>query len=324
MNTAASPICFIAALLMISITPLATAGESRQWTNSSGRTIEAEFISFDAAADKVTIKLASGKEVTIDVNTLSEADQTWLGERQRKLDEAAAALKSNAGKIVQYQSEGDQSVSYHVYWPSSFDPSKPPAMIILFSPGGSGKGILGSVKDACEKLGWIGVGCDTFRNNTDEAVLDAKWRNLLPHIEKTVPHNPDLLYLGGFSGGALRAYDYSESTARPWKGVLAFGGWLGGKPTLKCAPKMAVAIVNGDGDKGANGNIPQDEKVLRSARCNVKTFSFPGGHAIAPPEVIAEALEWLNSATVPGNRLSDGKRSPTPRDPDLSKVSPSK
>jgi hypothetical protein len=323
-NVTVSAFCVIHLLLTVSSMPLAIAGESRQWTNSTGRTIEAEFIGFDAAANKVTIKLANGKEVMIGVDTLSEADRTWLSERQRKLDEAAAAVKANAGKIVQYQSEGGQSVSYHVYWPAGFDPSKPPAMIILFSPGGSGKGILGSVKDACEKLGWIGVGCDTFRNNSDEAILDAKWRNLLPHIEKTVPHNPDLLYLGGSSGGALRAYDYSESTARPWKGILAFGGWLGGKPTLKCASKMAVAIVNGDADKNANANIPQDEKVFRSARCNVKTFSFPGGHTIAPPEVIAEALEWLNASTVPGNRLSAGKRSPTPRDPDLSKVSPEK
>lgn len=319
-----SALCVIQVLLMISSLPLATGGEIRQWSNRSDRTITAEFIGFDAAANKVTIKLENGKEVTIGVDTLSEADQTWLSERQRKLDEAAASLKANAGKIVRYQSDGEQPVSYHVYWPTGYDPSNPPAMIILFSPGGSGTGILGPVTDACEKLGWIGVGCDTFRNSSDEAVLDAKWRELLPHIEKTVPHNPDLLYLGGFSGGALRAYDYSESTARPWKGVLAFGGWLAGKPTLKCAPKMAVAIVNGDGDKAANSNIPNDEKVLRAARCDVKTFGFPGGHAIAPPEVVSEALEWIKSATVPGNRLSAGKRSPTPKDPDLSKVSSKK
>ena len=294
--------------------------ETRNWSARGGRPVPGELLAYDPLTKKATLKLSTGAQTVVAFDALSDADQAYLAERQRKLDESISAAKANAGKIADYQSDGPEAVSYHVYYPTNYNPSAPPAMLIMFSPGGSGKGILGSVKDACETLGWVGVGCDAFKNNADESMLDRKWRELLPHIEKTVPHNADLLYLGGMSGGGLRAYDYSESTARPWKGVLAFGGWLAGKTTLHCAPKMAVAIVNGASDKGANGNAVLDEKVLRAAHCTVKMFSFPGGHEVAPPPVVLQAMQWLKETTVPGNRMSAGKRSPTPRDPDLSKV----
>ena len=294
--------------------------EVRPWAARGGRPVQAELVTYDPGTKKVTLKLATGSQTVVAFDTLTDADQAYLTERQRKIDEGIAAAKANAGKTVDYQSDGPEAVYYHVYFPTNYNPASPPAMLIMFSPGGAGKGILGSVKDACETLGWIGVGCDAFRNNADESGLDKKWREVLPNIEKTVPHNADLLYLGGMSGGALRAYDYSESTARPWKGVLAFGGWLAGKTTLHSAPKMAVAIVNGASDKAANANAVLDEKVLRTAQCTVKTFSFPGGHQVAPPPVVLEAMQWLKTATVPGKRLSAGKRSPTPRDPDFSKV----
>ncbi len=294
--------------------------ESRAWSNREGKVIQAELVSYDPETKKVILKLSNGSQPTLASETLSDADQAWLDERQRNLDERAATFRASAGKTISYQSEGSHAVSYQVYYPTSFSSESPPAMIIMFSSGGNGKHILGSVKEACEALGWIGVGCDVFKNNTDEALLDEKWREVFPHIEKTVPHDRDLLYLGGMSGGALRAYDYSESTARPWKGVLAFGGWLGGKETLNCAPKMAVAIVNGDNDKNANLVMVSDVDVLEKERCKVKSFSFPGGHTIAPPVTVLEAMQWLKASTVPGNRMSAGKRSHTPDDPDLSKV----
>jgi len=233
---------------------------------------------------------------------------------------AQTSPATNAGEIVSYVSDGPEKVSYHVYFPTSFDPTRPPAMIVMFSPGGNGKSILGSVKEACEALNWIGVGCDQFKNDADENELDAKWREALPHIEKTVPHDPDLLYLGGMSGGALRAYDYSESSARAWKGVLAFGGWLGGKKKLRCPAEMVVAMVNGDKDKASLSWEVTDGPVLHTAHCKVKEFHFPGGHEVAPAPVVLEAMQWMKNETKPGNRVSAGKRSPTPLDKDMSKA----
>lgn len=291
--------------LLLSLTEISTA---RPWTDVQGRVVEAEFISADTAAGKVKLRLTNGTEPLIDLVKLSEPDRTWITEHLQAQESERAAQKKNAGKTVSMKSEGKEAVGYHVYYPTSFDPAKPPAMIILFSPGGGGKGILGPVKAACEELGWIGVGCDDFKNGVDDSVLDPKWEELLPDIEKSVLHDPDLLYLGGLSGGALRSYDYAELTSRPWKGVLAFGGWLGRKQALGTPAKMAVARVNGDMDKNANGWIEAEDPIFKRAKAEVKDFKFPGGHVIAPPEVILDAMRWLKESTIPGNRLPDGKR----------------
>lgn len=280
----------------------------KAWTDVQGRIIQAEFVSVDAATGKVKLRLANGSEPLIELAKLSEPDRVWITEFQRKADEAVALLKKNVGKVVSMKSEGPEAVGYHVYYPTIFDPAKPPAMIIMFSPGGSGKGILSSVQAACEELGWIGVGCDEFKNGVSESVLDPKWKEVLPAIEKTVPHDASLVYLGGMSGGALRAYDYSESTVWPWKGVLAFGGWLAGKKSLGCPAQMAIARVNGDKDKNAQQWAEVETPIFKRAKATLKSFSFPGGHVVAPPEVILEAMRWLKSSTVPGQRMASGNR----------------
>ena len=48
----------------------------RQWTDTKGRTVEGEFVS--QTADKVTLKLATGKAVTLEKAKLCDADQEFL------------------------------------------------------------------------------------------------------------------------------------------------------------------------------------------------------------------------------------------------------
>jgi hypothetical protein len=213
----------------------------------------------------------------------------------------AGPRSSEGGKIVSYVSNGPEQVGYYVYYPTSLDPAHPPALLIMFSPQGKGEAILEAVKDACETVGWIGVGCDEFKNASNEDELDMKWREVLPDIEKRVPHDRNLMYMGGMSGGSLRAYNYSENTQRPWKGVLAMGGWLGGRTRLDCPPGMAVAMVNGEKDMGGRSWEEKDGAVLKASQCKVKAFHFPGGHQIAPPDVLTEALQWMKAETGAGS-----------------------
>ena len=79
---------------------------------------------------------------------------------------------------------------------------------------------------------------------------------------------------------------------------------------------MAIARVNGDNDKNANAWIEQEEPIFKRAKANVKDFTFTGGHVVAPPPVILEAMHWLKEATVPGNRMPEGKRHETSFDRD--------
>lgn len=165
-------------------------------------------------------------------------------------------------------------------------------MIILFSPSGHGSGILKQFKESCESVGWVGVGCDEFKNGMDTTVAESMFEALLPIIEKAVVHDPQRLYMGGLSGGALRAFGYSAKFDRPWKGIISCGGWLGERYELDYCKGMAVAWVNGNNDQNANAWVDNDTPVLERRRCKTKLFSFPGGHVVGPPEVLTEAMRW--------------------------------
>lgn len=268
-------------------------GESRTWTSADGRTITAELISHDSATGKVTIRRSNGKTYTLELEKLSEEDQQWLKEEEERLAAEKAEKNKLAGTTVSLASDGKLATKYHVYYPGNYDADTEHPLLILFDPGGNGMSMVKGVRSACDAHGIIAVGCDTFKNGGPYDELVKRFEELLPHIEKNVPHDDKALYMGGFSGGALRAYDYSGRFDRDWQGILAFGGWLGPGDMLKTARNMRVAIVNGEKDKGANQYTERDEKLLEKRGCEVKVFTFAGGHSVASPPVVEEALGWV-------------------------------
>jgi len=70
---------------------------------------------------------------------------------------------------------------------------------------------------------------------------------------------------------------------------------MSGEYHLKFPRKMAVAIVNGDKDKGARTWELKDMKFLEEkARADVKLFHFPGGHVMAPSDICLKAAKWIH------------------------------
>lgn len=273
---------------------LISHAQERVWTSDDGKRITAEFLR--DANDAVVLKF-QGRETTVPLARLSESDREWLANRR---EEAAAREKEVAslrGTIKTYPAKEGQQVTFHVYYPTTYSLDSPPPILFLFSASGRGRSILGSFQQGCETLGWVGVGCDTFRNGVDDSVLDPLFTELLPIVEKTIAHDPERFYSGGMSGGASRALHYTAKFDRPWKGVISCGGWLGREFELDYRKKMAVAWVNGDQDKNANSWIDKDTAALEKRQCKTKVFTFPGGHIIGPPDVITDAMKWIDEKT---------------------------
>jgi len=246
--------------------------EGREWNSNDGKKINGEWVR--DVKDAVVIKVKN-KEFKIPLERLSQLDRDWLLERRKKEEDAEKLLKSLAGTTQTFAKNDTQSVTFHAYFPKSYNGENPPPMLILFSPGGGGKGILRRFKGACENLGWIGVGCDTFKNGADDKKLGALFEELLPIIEKIILHDPQRLYLGGMSGGASRALHYTAQFDRPWRGVVSCGGWLAKEYDRKYRKKMAVAWVNGDKDQNANGWVEGDSACLKKRRCKTKLSKPP-------------------------------------------------
>ncbi len=263
--------------------------EERTWTSDDGKELVGELIR--DSGESVVLKIKD-KEYTIPLTRLSEADREWLETRRKEIEEKKTAFAALAGTTKTFPTNETQKVTFHVYYPTNYSPDSPPPMIILFSASGQGKAILEKFIESCETMGWVGVGCDTFKNGVDDSIQDPLFGELLPIMEKSVFHNPDRLYLGGISGGAMRALGYTAQFDRPWKGVISCGGWLGKRFDLEYRKDMAVAWVNGDKDKNANGWIDNDSAVLEKRGCKTKAFHFPGGHEVGPPATLTEAMKW--------------------------------
>lgn len=289
-------------LLLTLVLSGSSPAELRDWESADGRKIVAELVSYDAASGSLRIRRVDGSEYSLSREKLSQADQAYLTDYARRRDEelaaAAKAAAAVAGKTVAHDVPGDPAATFHVYYPTVYGKAGKLPMLILFSPSGGGPSILNSFREAAEECGWIAVGCGYLRNGMDEKVGHEVFTRMLPLIEKAVPnHDPERLYLGGMSGGASRAFMFSAAFARPWKGVISCGGWLGTEPERDYPKRMAVAFVNGDKDRGANSYVVRDTEILEKNRAKCRLFEFPGGHVIGPKPVLVEAMKWVEKET---------------------------
>ena len=307
--------------LLLSMLPVSAS--ARMWTLVNGsQPFEAEFVDFQGGL--VTLQSPDKRRWPIAFEKFSPEDKQWVlqlkGQNAAAVQAATPKLSSvtlaqnspsnlkglpeivakmQPGTIFTQLAKGETATTYHVYTPTKFNASNPPPMIIAFSPGGDGKGILGAVKDAAEKVGWIVVGCDKLSNALEKNPdLERKVEGeLMADILASLAYNPARIYLAGFSGGAMRSYGLANRLKNPFAGILAYGGWLGGPKaqSLRYCNHMSVAMVNGRKDVAANSWSKGDTQTLKRSQCIVKEFPWDGGHAIPPKEITESAVLWLDS-----------------------------
>jgi hypothetical protein len=277
--------------------------QMREWKLASGKKQQAEIVSYDEAKKLVTLRLEGRTEVRIGEQEFSTIDRAWILQWVEQDEEARMLLGKIGGTVTEHLGTGKFKAAYSVYQPvavaKAADGAKPP-MLILFHPGGNGRREIYKYIQAAAAVGVTVVSLDYFRNAPDfsreEVEMLECFKELLPQIEAAVPHDAKRMFMGGVSGGALRAYQYSALVPRPWAGIFAGGGWLGGKKFYGLPyPRMRVAMVNGDKDRAANHYVDADTACLQKSGCIVSVHAFEGGHQLAPPSVQEKALRWLLS-----------------------------
>lgn len=271
----------------------------RDWEYESGERFRAELVNVDEELEWATFR-TDGKqdEYRVAVEKLCAIDIAWLKEWTFVSEKLEKEISKFGGEVIHYRSEGVYPTDFFVYKPNSEEePSRRPALILFHPSGKAQRYLLRNIESASE-LGLVLVACAEFRNTGDEASKEAemlaRFKELLPAIEETVPHDPKKLMMGGASGGAWRAYHFAAEIDRPWHGILANGGWLGGRKYYDLQyPAMKVAMINGNQDHAANSWIKKDSKVLESRGCEIGIFAFEGGHQVPPAANLTDALSWL-------------------------------
>ncbi len=272
--------------------------DERMWTLNSGEELRAAQLSYDSESGDVLFMMHNSEKRIVQFEDLSEENQRWLLEWLEVEKEMNLLMERLGGRFVHEVAEGEAyTTDFYVYYPAVCEKNKNLPMLILFNAGGNASRYLKNFVESAEEHGIVIVGCASFHNSSDHKVyadMLERFKELLPIIEATVPHDPARLFMGGNSGGAMRAYTYAAKIDRPWAGIYANAGWLGGYDSygLPYPSDMRIAMVNGTRDH-SNRWLERDKKLLTIKGNNVRVLKFDGGHTIATQESRSEALKWL-------------------------------
>jgi predicted esterase len=292
-------ILFALLLLVSAWVPARANSDARHWTLDGKDTFYAALVSYDEKAGTAVLRIGEREDRTYDVSRLSISDRAWLAEWLDFAEAVEGRAKLLGGRFVHLATTGRQPTDLYVYYPTSARDDTPPLpALILFQPTGKASSYVKRHMEAAEKTGLVLIGCGSFRNTLDEAedeLFRQRFKEILPQILARVRLDPARVFLGGTSGGAMRAFQYSALFPRPWAGIYSNGGWLGGPDYyhLPYASGMRVAMVNGSSDLATIQWVDRDSEVLIRAGSTVGVISFEGGHQVPPVRTQINAFNWL-------------------------------
>jgi len=300
------------------------AGQSlaREWVAVDGRKLQADFLSATDAEVKVK-RTSDGRELTIRLEQLSDADRKWVAENKGKAGEQPAAARPRLGldpapgeaenpygKLLtgKWELAEFRELPYAIFGGADLDPSaKYPLILGLHgksdnNENGEQKGILSSFTQ--EKLyaehpailvaplcfqPYGGTGGGWSKEPGDLAV------RLVKDMVKKLPMvDADRVYVLGHSMGGGGTLSLLTQEPRLFAAGIVIAGWAdaGAAKVLKKVPVWA--FHGSDDDVVEPGSIQKLAKSLERSKL-FKYTEYPGeGHGItgkvfADPQV----YEWL-------------------------------
>ena len=194
--------------------------------------------------------------------------------------------------------DDDETVSWRMYVPETYDPGKPAGLLVYISPTSSG-GIQSDWRSVIESenLIWIGANQSGNRTRTNKRILLA---TLAPYVaSERYEIDPERVYLSGFSGGAKAAGLASVHLARLFKGAIFICGaesWSDVEPEqlLVAAPNRYVFVT---GSRDFNNTLTRrvHRKFERAGLVNSKLMVISGmEHSTPDAEHFREAMLYLD------------------------------
>ncbi len=194
------------------------------------------------------------------------------------------------GTIVEIVCSADPSQTYALYLPSNYTVEKRWPVIYFFDPAGRGRRPIEMYKDVAEKYGFIFAGSNNSRNFSDNQsqAVNALWHDT--HVRLALDERR--AYVSGFSGGARVAGMMGLSGSGSILGVIAHGA---GYPSTRegTSDKLLYYFAIGNSDfNWSEVMIDGQDREKKGLPFRVRQFT--GSHQWAPPDVMEDAVAWLN------------------------------
>ena len=185
-----------------------------------------------------------------------------------------------------------------VYVPSSYHPDRPtPLVVMLHGAGGRGERTMRSTQALAERKGLIVLAPDARQATwdvlyggfgPDVAFIDAALEDVFAH------HNvdPARLAIGGFSDGASYALSLGLSNGDLFGHILAYSPGFAAPGARRGTPGIYVSHGVRDEVLPIEACSRRLVPLLRQAGYHVTYREFDGPHTV-PPEIAAEAVDWL-------------------------------
>ncbi len=308
-NHSRPAICWV--LLVLTGLMIVRSAQSREWTSSDGKTIEADYVA--STADSVTLKI-NGKEVKLPLSRLSKADVDWVAEQKKAapapnlpaanakpLDTTYSALMTGEWAISKFR-----NLPFAMYASKELEPNKSYPLILALH-GKSGNSENGKqvgdwmrafakpevysknpsiiVAPLCyQPYGGTGGGWSD-KPGTEAVALVKDMLKLLPIDKKRV-------YIIGHSMGGFGTCQLIINEPRLFAAGIPMCGCLGDAASLRKTPLWVFHAADDTIVK------PDTARALAKALDHSKIFKYTeypdGGHGI-PGRVVADAevIKWL-------------------------------
>lgn len=209
----------------------------------------------------------------------------------RRAPKAAAETPLPTGVVVPEVAEkSDPSQTFALYLPSGYSSAKRWPVIYAFDWGGRGKVPTELLSPSAEKRGYIVIGSNSSRNGSAREALAAAlalWQDSLSRFSIDQHQS----YTTGFSGASRNAFVFADQCGCV-QGVIAVGAGLPPLAGPLRGLPYGVFITVGSLDF----NYPELlalEQQLDALHVPNRLRRFEGDHQWPPPEVMAEAVDWL-------------------------------
>jgi hypothetical protein len=186
--------------------------------------------------------------------------------------------------------------TYELFVPPRKGAKKPLPAILFISAGDDPQGWK-ACEPVCKKLGMVYIGVRGAGNEVQgpkrvRIVLDC-----FDDVRRQIPLDPDCTYVAGFSGGARMAGVIGFALPEYFGGILSIcaSGELRDEPWLRhrAIDRLSCALVTGTTDFNRSEVERWKAPFWKDIGIRTKVWTPTMGHAIPPPSVVTEAVQWL-------------------------------